>query len=412
MTQWLDIIGIGEDGMAGLSAAARQRLEDAEVIIGGDRHHALSDSVTAERMSWPHPFDALIDQIRARRGRRLVILATGDPLWYSIGARIAQAIPPEEICFHPQLSAFQWAASRLRWSLADVETVTAHGRPPEQVIPYFWPGARLLILTAGAETPGEIARLLDARGYGGSRLTVFGSLGGDAETRHEATAAEWATNDPTGDLPAFNTLALECIGDQKPLHARLPGLPDDAFQHDGMLTKRTVRAVTLSRLMPARGEVLWDLGCGCGSVAIEWMRAARDAVAVGFDADPGRLTMARRNAEALGAPRLALIEGKLPDALDAVPAPKGTRKDLRHPDAIFIGGGISLGLITNCLGRIPDHGRLVANAVTLEGEIVLATAHSRFGGDLTRIAVDVAAPIGRKTGWRTAMTVTQWAFEK
>lgn len=412
MTPWLDIIGIGEDGMAGLSAAARQKLEDAEVIIGGDRHHALSDSVTAERMNWPHPFDALIDQIKARRSRRLVILATGDPLWYSIGARIAQAIPAEEIRFHPQLSAFQWAAARMGWSLADVETVTAHGRPPEQVIPYFWPGARLLILTAGAGTPGQIAQLLDARGFGGSRLTVFGSLGGASESRHQATAAEWAASDPANELPAFNTLALECIGKSVPALSRLPGLPDDAFQHDGMLTKRAVRAVTLSRLMPARDEVLWDIGCGSGSIAIEWMRAARDAVAVGFDIQPGRLTMARRNAEALGAPRLALIEGNVPNALDAVPAPKGTRKDLRRPDAIFIGGGLSLDLITNCLGRIPDHGRLVANAVTLESETILTTAHARFGGDLTRIAVDVAAPVGRKTGWRTAMTVTQWAFEK
>ena len=412
MTQWLDIIGIGEDGMAGLSAVAREKLEQAEIVFGGERHHALSDEITAERRRWPHPFDALIDEIMALKGQRLVILATGDPLWYSVGARIAQAIPSDQIRFHPQLSAFQWAAARMGWSLADVETVTAHGRPAEQVIPYFWPGARLLILTAGADTPGRIARLLDTRGFGSSKMTVFGSLGSDRESRHQAMATEWAANDPTQDLPAFNTLALECAG--KPAHAlnRLPGLPDSAFEHDGMLTKRTVRAVTLSRLMPARHEVLWDIGCGCGSIAIEWMRAARDAVAVGFDTNPERLAMGRRNAEALGTPRLELIEGAVPDVLDTVAAPKGTKTDMRLPNAIFIGGGVSLDLIRTCLGRLPDNGRMVANAVTLESEAVLAEAHTQFGGDLTRISVETAAPVGRKTGWRAAMTVTQWAFEQ
>lgn len=397
--RWLTIIGIGEDGMAGLSAAARARVEAAEVIIGGDRHHRLSDSVTAERLAWPHPFDALIDEIRALKGRRLVILATGDPLWYSVGARIARAIPADEIEYFPQLSAFQWAACRLGWSLADVETLSAHGRPAERLVPYLWPGARLLVLTAGSETPGQVARLLAERGYGQSRLTVLGSLGGPAESRHDGNAAEWAATDPASSIPAFHTLAVECLGQPDRLLPRY-GLPDDAFEHDGKMTKQEVRTVTLARLMPARLETLWDVGTGCGSVAIEWCRAARDAEAVGIDRDPARLAMARRNAVALGAPRLDLVEGEAPAALAALP----------RPHAVFIGGGLSVETADACLAALGPGGRLVANAVTLESEAVLLALHARHGGSLTRLAVQRAEPVGGLTGWRPMMPVTQWAL--
>ena len=412
MTPWLHIIGIGEDGVAGLSAAARQALERADTIIGGDRHHDLAPNVHATRLSWPHPFDALIDEITARRGTRLVILATGDPLWYSVGARIARAVPAKEITFHPQLSAFQWASARMGWSLADVETLTAHGRPAEQVIPFFWPDARLLVLTAGAETPGQIARLLTDRGYGASDMTVMGSLGGPSESRFDAKAETWATTDPAEILPAFNTLAVHCMGGPREPLPRTPGLPDDAFKHDGKLTKRTVRAATLARLMPARGEVLWDIGVGCGSVAIEWMRAARDAVALGIDPNADRLAMARENANRLGAPRLELIEGRAPEVLGTIPEPAGTRPDLRHPNAVFIGGGLSKPVFDACWAALPAGGRLVANAVTLESEAVLLALHARHGGELSRISVATADPVGAMTGWRPAMPVTQWALIK
>lgn len=407
---WLTIIGIGEDGMTGLSAAARRVLEEAEVVIGGDRHHDLSADITAERLRWPHPFDALIEELQARRGKRLVVLATGDPLWFSIGARIARAIPPQEITFFPQLSAFQWAAARMGWSLADVETVTAHGRPVEQVIPKFWPGARLLILTSGAETPGHIATLLTDRGYGASRMTVLGNLGGPAESCHRSIAQDWARRDPRADLPAFNTLAVECLGQPDPIIPKVPGLPDDAFINDGKITKQDVRATTLAKLMPARGEVLWDLGTGCGSIAVEWMRAAPDALAVGIDTSATRLEMARQNAMTLGTPLLHLIEGKLPDALELIPAPKAPRTDLRHPNAVFLGGGISSELVERSLAALPATGRLVANAVTLQSEATLAEAYHRHGGILTRIAVQKADPVGKMTGWRPAMPVTQWSL--
>ncbi len=400
MSAWLHIIGIGEDGMAGLSAAARAQVEQAEIIIGGDRHHALAPNVTAERVAWPSPFDAMIETIRGFQGRRVVVLVTGDPLWFSVGARISNPasvahIPAEEIVYYPQLSAFQWAAARMGWSLADVETLTAHGRPAEQVVPYFWPGARLLILTAGAQTPGEIAALLTARGYGASRLTVLAALGGPDEARIEGVARDWGA-----PCPAFHTLAVEVAGAPDVLLPRVPGLPDDAFVHDGKMTKHEIRALTLAKLMPSRGALLWDVGCGCGSVAVEWMRAAPDAQAIGIDDKPDRLRMARENAVALGTPRLKLIEGRVPAALDG----------LAPPAAIFVGGAITADTIARCLAALPTRGRIVSNAVTLESESVLAAAQAEHGGELVRLAVQRAEPVGPYRGWRSAMPVTQWSL--
>ena len=397
---WLTVVGIGEAGMETLSPAARRAVEQAEVIIGGDRHHNLAPGVTAERLSWPSPFDAMIDVIRSYRGRRIVILVTGDPLWYSVGARLLRAIPGEEVVFHPQLSAFQWAACHMRWSLADVETLTAHGRPAEQLVAHFWPGARLLVLSPGAEGPGAIARLLAAHGYGASPMSVLADLGGPQEARVDGTAAAWAENDPAPELPPFHTLAIECSGGPAPLLSRLPGLPDEAFAHDGVMTKREVRALTLARLMPARAETLWDIGTGCGSVAVEWMRAARDAVAVGIDPNADRLALARRNAETLGAPRLRLVEGRAPEALD----------DLPTPHAVFIGGGLSRETVAAARAALPRHGRLVANAVTLESQALLTGLHAELGGDLVRLAVERAAPVGDRIGWRPLMPVVQWSL--
>ena len=328
------------------------------------------------------------------------MLATGDPLWYSVGARIARRLPPGEIAFLPQVSAFQWAACRLGWSMADVETLTAHGRAAEQVVPYFWPGARLLILTAGSQTPGEVARLLDARGYGASTMTVLASLGSPDERRIEGTAADWAAADPVDATPPFHTLAVTCEGTPESLLSRLPGLPDEAFVHDGVMTKREVRAVTLARLMPARGELLWDIGTGCGSIAVEWMRAGRDALAIGIDPRPERLALARQNATALGTPKLELIEGTAPEAL----------ADLARPDAVFIGGGLSRETVAAARAALPTGGRLVANAVTLESEALLIALHTELGGDLTRLSIERAAPVGKLTGWRPAMAVVQWSL--
>lgn len=395
---WLHIIGIGEDGLDGLSPATRAVLEAAEIIIGGDRHHTLSASITAERLSWPSPFNALIEKLESFRGRRVAVLATGDPLWFSVGARIGRAIHPSQIVYHPQLSAFQLAAARMGWSLPDVETLTVHGRPVEQMIAFIQPDQRLLVLTTGAQTPAQIAKFLSERGYGRSRMTVLAAMGGADEARFDGIAESWAHV-----VPEFNTLAVECIADpDAALLPRIPGLDDALFQSDGTMTKQEVRAVTVAKLMPMRGALLWDIGCGCGSVAIEWMRAAHYARAIGIEPRADRRTMAAANALALGAPKLELIEGTAPNCLADLPA----------PDAIFIGGGMSDETFDAAWSALRPLGRLVANAVTLESEAQLLALHKTHGGLLTKIAVNRAEPVGRLTGWRPLMPVTQWSLVK
>ena len=395
---WLHVVGIGEDGMEGLAPATRAVVEAAEIVVGGDRHHALSERVTAERIAWPHPFDALISQLESLRGRRVVVLATGDPLWFSVGARIGRAIPPAQIAYHPQLSAFQLASARMGWSMADVETLTVHGRPPEQMIAFIQPDARLLILTTGAETPSRIAAFLAARGFGASRMTVLANMGGAAEARFDGTAEAWSH-----DVPPFNTLAVECVAaPDAALLPRVPGLADDLFRSDGTMTKREVRAATLAKLMPMRGALLWDIGTGSGSVAIEWMRAARSARAIGIEPRADRRAMAAENALALGAPRLDLRDGEAPAAFDGLPP----------PDAVFVGGGLSEAVFEAAHAALRPLGRLVANAVTLESEAVLSALHRAHGGDLVRLSVERAEPVGRLRGWRPSMAVTQWSLVK
>jgi precorrin-6Y C5,15-methyltransferase (decarboxylating) len=394
---WLHIVGISEDGMAGLKADARRLVEAAEVIVGGDRHHDLAANVTAERIAWPSPFDAMIETIKAQEGRRVVVLVTGDPLWFSVGARITRSIPADEIVFHPQLSAFQFAACRMGWSLADVDTLTIHRREATHIVPYFAPGARLLLLTKDRTSPDTVARMLTVRGYGPSKLTVLAALGGPREQRIDGVAETWAR-----DVPDFHTLAVDCIAGPDAQILPRTGLPDDVFTHDGKMTKRPARALALSKLVPLRDAVLWDVGCGCGSIAIEWMRAAPEAGAYGIEPQEKRRAMAETNAVTLGAPRLKLIDGTAPAALAGLPA----------PDAVFIGGGISAETIDACVEALKPHGRLVAHAVTLESEADLRDAFSRRGGELQRISVETAEPVGPYHGWRPSMPVTQWAWNK
>jgi len=395
---WLHIVGIGEDGLEGLTPVTRAVVEAAQVIVGGDRHHTLAANPDAQRIAWPSPFDAMIDTLQSLRGQRVVVLVTGDPLWFSVGARIGRAIPPADILYHPQLSAFQLAAARMGWSLADVETLTVHGRPVEQMIAFIQPDARLLILTTGAQTPAQIAAFLAARGFGQSRLTVLAAMGGASEARFDGSAADW-----THDVPAFNTLAVECIAaPDAALLPRVPGLADALFQSDGTMTKQEVRAATVAKLMPMRGALLWDIGTGCGSVAIEWMRAARYARAVGIEPRADRRAMAAANALALGTPKLELIDGTVPDALAGLDA----------PDAVFIGGGLSRATFGAAWSALRPLGRLVANAVTLESEAELFALHKLHGGDLVKIQTHRAEPVGRLTGWRPSMPVTQWSLVK
>ena len=395
MTPWLSIVGLGEDGLPGLAPAARALLDNAEVLIGGTRHLDMVPDDGRERLTWPSPLGAIVEEIARRRGQRVCVLATGDPMHYGIGVTLAKAVPMDEMVIIPAPSAFSLACARLGWTLSEVEPLTLHGRPLALLHPAIQPGARLLLLSNDAATPDQVAELLRARGYGPSRMVVLEHMGGAKERRLDATAEAWQP----GRVADFNTIAVDCLaGPDAALLPRTPGLPDEAFRHDGQMTKREVRAVTLSALQPVPGQLLWDLGAGSGSIAIEWMRSHPCCRAIAVERYAGRIALIAGNAAALGTPGLEIVEGEAPGALDGLEA----------PDAAFIGGGLRAdGNFETCWDRLKPGGRLVANAVTVEGEQALARWRAELGGELTRIAVARTGAVGPYTGWRPLMPVTQ-----
>ncbi|WP_417688188.1 precorrin-6y C5,15-methyltransferase (decarboxylating) subunit CbiE [Roseibium sp.] len=394
---WLSLIGIGEDG--GLSPTARHILDGSAIVYGSQRHFELAGTLPGETRTWPSPFASVYDDLKSLAGTPVAILATGDPQWFGIGSALAKHFAAEDMRVLPCPSAFQLAAARMRWPLQEVECISLHGRPVETLATFLYPGARILALTSNGETPGQVARILREKGFGASEMTVLEHMGGSAERIVSGTAHDWSET-----VADFNTLALTlCADEGAAVHARTPGLPDAAFRHDGKMTKREIRAVTLAALMPLPGQLLWDIGAGCGSIGIEWMRAARGAQAIGLEPHDERRAMAAENALSLGVPGFDLKNADAPEALAGLPC----------PDAIFIGGGLTAdGIVECCIGALKPGGRLVANAVTLESEAVLLDAHKRFGGDLIRLSVQRASPVGGLTGWRPLMPVTQWAFHK
>lgn len=399
MTGWIDVVGIGEDGLEGLGPAARALVESAEVLVGGERHlDMVPPEHGAERVRWGKPFEESYAAIEARAGKRVVVLTTGDPMYYGAGATLSRRMPDALRTVVPAPGAFSLAAARMHWPLQDATCLSLHGKPAERLYLHLYPGARLLILSDSGNTPAQVAGMLTARGYGESRITVLEHMGGPREKRRDGLAREW------GDAPvaALNTVAVECVAAPgAPALSRLAGLPDDAFEHDGKMTKREVRAVTLAALAPLPGQLLWDVGAGCGSVGIEWMRAG--GWAIGIENDPVRGAMAARNALSLGVPELRFVQGKAPAALDGLPA----------PDAVFIGGGIGTsGLFEACWSALKPGGRLVANTVTIEGEAALARLHAEHGGEMTRLAVSRLSPVRRLHGWKPLMQVTQWSVTK
>jgi precorrin-6Y C5,15-methyltransferase (decarboxylating) len=400
MTHWLSIVGLGEDGLAGLGAAARARVDAAEVLVGGARHLALVGSHPAEKLSWRTPLTATVTDLAERRGRRVVVLATGDPMWFGVGVTLARHFAPEEYEIFPTVGAFALAAARLGWPLGETETVTLHGRPLDSLTRVLAPAARVLALADSGDGPRAVADLLVRHGYGASRMLVLEHLGGPGEAIRAGTAASWPA-EPCADL---NTIAIECRADAGTVTlSRAPGLADDAFEHDGQITKQAVRAMTVAALAPLPGELLWDVGAGSGSVAIEWLRAVRRTRAIAIEREPARAAACRRNAGRLGVPELTVIEGEAPAALAG----------LRAPDAVFVGGGLTRPELTEtCWRALKPGGRLVANAVTVEGEAALVALRLRFGGALTRVAVSQAEPLGGYLGWRSAMPVTQLTVRK
>ncbi len=397
---WLTILGIGEDGRAGLSAAALAALDRAEFVIGGARHLALAGPLAAQTLSWPSPISEGYRAILARRGQPTCVLATGDPFHYGVGAELARLVPPEEIACFPQASAFSLAAARMGWSVPDCDCVSLHGRALERIIPHLQPGARLLVLSWDGTTPGRLAELLDNRGLGASTIVVLEAMGGPRERIRRAPA----TGFDLRDIDPLNTVAVEvtAAGDAR-IVTLAPGLDDSRFGNDGQLTKAEIRALTLSALAPRAGELLWDIGAGAGSVGIEWcLRHPRNRC-IGVEERADRAERARRNALDLGAVSLDIRLGRAPDALGGWPA----------PDAAFIGGGASdPGVFEACWAALKPGGRLVVNAVTLETEMLLGSLHGQHGGAMRRIALSRLEPVGSMHGWRAAMPVTQWVVTK
>ncbi|MEU1343459.1 precorrin-6y C5,15-methyltransferase (decarboxylating) subunit CbiE [Streptomyces sp. NPDC005827] len=395
------VVGIGADGWAGLTDTSRAALHDAQVLIGGPRQlELLPAQCPGERITWPSPLRPAVAALLAEHAeRRVVVLASGDPMFYGIGRALTEVAGAVRVLPHP--SSVSYACARLGWPLEDVEVVTLVGRPAARLTAALHEGRRLLVLSADATTPGRVAALLRDRGFGPSRMRVLEQLGGPLEhASDEADADGWSR--PPGD--SLNIVAVECRrAPETPRLGAVPGLPDEAYEHDGQLTKRHVRAATLGVLAPAPGELLWDIGGGSGSIAIEWLRTHPACRAVTVERDPVRAERIVRNAERLGVPGLQVITGAAPAVLNELPA----------PDAVFIGGGLTVpGLLDACWAALPYGGRLVANTVTLESEALLADAYRCHGGELVRLAVAHAVPVGGFTGWRQAMPVTQWAVQK
>lgn len=399
MTPWLHIVGLSENGITALPAVARNLIDNAEVLVGGDRHLAMvPEEHSADRHRWESPLRKTIARLKTVRGKRIVVLATGDPMSYGIGVTLTREFGIKAVAVLPAPGAFSLASARMGWPLHDVDCLTLHGRPLELLILYLRPGGRLLILSENGKTPAQVAALLRDKGYGPSAMTVFDHMGGPTEALYENSATEWGER-RTADL---NTIAVECIaGEGARFLSRIPGLPDDLFANDGQLTKREVRAATLAALIPQPSALLWDVGAGSGSIAIEWMRAGGKAIAVEKDAD--RCATIAQNAAALGTPTLEIVTGEAPGVLTG----------WSEPDAVFIGGGISAdGLADTCWDALSAGGRLVANTVTLEGETALNALQGRWGGSLTRIGVSHAEAVGRFRAWSPLRTVTQLVVAK
>jgi precorrin-6Y C5,15-methyltransferase (decarboxylating) len=390
------VVGIGADGFSGLSPASRDLVLGASVLWGGSRHLSLVPSVSGQtRVPWPSPLSASLPGLLAEyAGRPVVALASGDPLVSGIASTLLDLGAPVRVV--PAVSSVALARARMGWSFESCAVVSVVGRPVSLVLRECAPERRVLVLSSDASTPAEVAALLTSSGWGASRMTVLGDLGSSVESSVSGVASSWSESSPR-----LNVIALEVLGNG--LASWAPGLPDDAFENDGQLTKRDLRASALTRLMPAPGQVLWDVGAGAGSVGIEWMRAHPSCLTFAVESDPERAARIARNAHAHGVPDLQLVVGRAPDALEGLPA----------PDAIFIGGGATReGVLDTCLNALKPGGRLVVHGVTLETETLLAKAYADHGGELTRIGVETAAPIGGFTGWTPGRTVTQWAWRK
>jgi precorrin-6B C5,15-methyltransferase / cobalt-precorrin-6B C5,C15-methyltransferase len=397
--RWLSIVGVGEDGIEGLTPIARSLVQAAEMVFGGQRHLVLAAPlIRGVARPWRSPFERAVEEVLTQRGRQVCVLASGDPFVYGVGSVLLRHVSPRETVTVPALSTFSLAAARLGWALPETTQLSLHGRALDLVRPHLQPGARVLALTSDGEGPAALAALLADTGFGTSRMIVFEALGGPRERLRATTAAGF----DLGDVGPLNIVAIEVEASPGArVLARTSGLSDELFEHDGLITKREIRAMTLAALSPRRGELLWDVGAGAGSVAIEWMLADPSMRAIAIEARSDRAARIRRNAAAFGVPGLEVIERVAPAAFVG----------LAQPDALFIGGGAADALDA-ALAALRPGGRLVANAVTVETEALLMARHATLGGELTRVAIARVESMGSMQAWRPALPVTQWVWEK
>ena len=383
------VVGMGVDGMAGLSEEARAELARAQTIYGSRRQlDLLDDSVSAQRREWPSP---MLPALRSLPDG-VHVLASGDPLLHGVGGTLVRLFGPQRVRVLPHISSTTLACARMGWTGQDTEVISLVTGEPHTAVRR---GGRAIVLSRDASTPATLAQLLTDTGRGDSRLRILEQLGGPDERRRDATAREWA-DQPPGDVDDLNVIAVRYLPDE-----RVTWLPDDAFDHDGQITKHGVRAVTLATLAARPGELLWDVGAGSGSIAVEWARSATGCAAIAFERDERRRDRIRRNGVAFGVS--IEVRGPAPDAFDGA----------AEPSVIFVGGGITQpGLLDACFDRLPVNGRLVANAVTAESEALLVQWYSSLGGEMRRYQHYAGEPLGKFTGWRPAMPVTQWAVTK
>ncbi|MDO5681710.1 MAG: precorrin-6y C5,15-methyltransferase (decarboxylating) subunit CbiE [Propionibacteriaceae bacterium] len=401
----IDVVGMGADGLDSSTAAGRQAVVDADVILGGRRHLDMVAGVGgAELVEWPTPLrEGLSGMLDQYAGKRVVALASGDPLVAGVGTTLIDLVGADEVRIHPAVSSVALARARLGWSAEDVTVVRlGAGRSLDGLRRLLAPGRRILVLSADEESPAQVAAVCWDEGLFGARLVILGNLGTDDEFRRETTVTGLSVEGTEG-IPRLNIIAIECSDDARPVAGWLaPGLPDEAYEHDGQLTKRHVRAAALAVLQPTPGELLWDLGAGAGSVGIEWARLHRRNRLVAVERDPERAGRVLRNAHQLGVPDIDVAVG---DALEVI-------AELPDPDAIFVGGGASADLLDACWARLRVDGRLVVHGVTLETEQLLLDRHAALGGELVQLSVSHAQPLGRRRGWAPARPVVQWSVTK
>ncbi|MDY0073775.1 MAG: precorrin-6y C5,15-methyltransferase (decarboxylating) subunit CbiE [Thauera sp.] len=412
-TAWLSVVGIGEDGMDGLAAASRVALEQAQLIFGAERHlELLAPALRARAQCWPRPFAAGIERLLAHRGEKVVMLASGDPFCFGAGSVLARELAAHEWQAFPAPSAFSHAAARLGWALDKTDCCGLHAAPLSRLRPRLAPGRRLLVLLRDGAAVAELAAYLSQTGFGASTLHVLEALAGPRERLRSVRAADFAFEDVVHPVLAGIEVSVEvglaesvAAGAEPGFAQAMPcvsGLADHWFEHDGQLSKQPVRALSLAALAPRRGERLWDIGAGSGSISIEWLLADEANTAIAFEPNPARAARIRRNALRLGVDRLQLVEGAAPQVLAGQPL----------PDAVFIGGGLSAALLDTLWALLPAGTRIVAHAVTLESEALLADWQARVGGSLLRIELAQASALGSRRGWKAAYPVVQWSAQR